>query len=76
MKITYDKEVDALYVYFKKGKVAKTVEVGANFIADTDKKGNIIGLEVLAASKYLVSKGAKLQVSIGKHSVSLPAFAR
>lgn len=76
MKITYDKAVDVLYVYFKKGKVAKTVEVGANFLADIDKKGNILGLEVLDASKHLARKGAKLQVSVGKRSVPLPAFAQ
>lgn len=76
MKITYDKEVDALYVYFKKGKIARTMEVGANFLADIDKKGNILGLEVLDASKHLARRGSKLQVSVGGRSVPLPALAR
>ena len=76
MKITYDKEVDALYVYFKKGKISKTLKLGANFLADVDKKNNIVGLEVLDASKYLTKKKDRVQISVGNRSFSLPALVR
>jgi len=76
MKITYDKEVDALYVCFTKGKIAKTLKIGANFFADVDKKNNIVGLEVLDASKYLARKKDRVQISVGNRSFSLPAFVR
>ena len=76
MKITHDREVDALYVYFTKGKIAKTLKLGPNFLADVDKKNNIVGLEVLDASKYLARKKDRVQISIGNKSLFLPALAR
>jgi uncharacterized protein YuzE len=64
MHITYDKKADAMYLYFQKGKkVAKTVELSDLLIADLDRRGKVIGVEVLCASSQLGSrtraKGAK-----------------
>ena len=70
MKIEYDKKVDALYVAFKKGKIAKTLKVGTNFLADVDRNGNILGLEILDASRSISSQ--KPTISIGNKTVSLP----
>ncbi len=51
MKITYDKIANAAYMTLRKGRVAKTVEMSDNVIVDLDRKGNILGIEMLDASK-------------------------
>lgn len=54
MRITYDKEADALYLYFQEGKkVARTAELADLLVADLDKQGKVIGVEVLCASRQL-----------------------
>jgi uncharacterized protein YuzE len=50
-KIEYDKTVDALYIYATKGKIDKTVKLNERVLFDVDKKGSILGIEVLDASK-------------------------
>ncbi|MEK7161174.1 MAG: DUF2283 domain-containing protein [Patescibacteria group bacterium] len=49
-KIEYDKTVDALYVYALKGVVHKTYKLNSRVLLDVDKKGKLIGIEVLDAS--------------------------
>jgi len=60
MKISYDKEVDAAYIYLKhsieKGEAKKTIELNNNIILDFDKNKKLIGIEVLSASKILGKK--------------------
>jgi uncharacterized protein YuzE len=51
MNITYDKIADAAYMTLRKGKVAKTVEMSDSVILDLNKKGNLLGIEILSASK-------------------------
>lgn len=54
MHITYDKKADAMYLYFQKGKkIARTVELADLLIADLDRRGKVIGVEVLCASRQL-----------------------
>jgi uncharacterized protein YuzE len=53
MKFTYDKIADAAYMTLRKGKVSKTIEMSDNVIIDLDKKGNLLGIEMLSASKQL-----------------------
>ena len=57
MKIEYDKEVDAAYIYLngaiKKGEAKKTIELKEQIILDFDKKEKLIGVEVLDASKIM-----------------------
>lgn len=72
MKITYDKQTDAMYILFKKGKLFDSVEVGTNLVVDQDKKGELLGLEILNASKNL---GEKRQIIIGNKILHLPAYA-
>jgi len=47
MKITYDKIANAAYMTLRKGRVTKTVEMSSDVIADFDKKGNVLGIEIL-----------------------------
>ncbi len=56
MKITHDKAADALYVTFKKGVVSHTVKLDDRLLVDTDKKGNIVGIEILNASTQIANK--------------------
>jgi uncharacterized protein YuzE len=60
MKLEYDKEIDAAYLYFerpiKDGRVKKTKEVAENIILDFDDKERLLGIEILNASKTLSAK--------------------
>lgn len=56
MRLEYDKEADAAYVYFKDispGEVAKTISLDGNLNVDLDIDGRILGLEILSASRML-----------------------
>lgn len=62
MKITYDKEADAAYIYFKdisQGEVDRTISINESVNIDLDKEGRTIGIEVLDASKNLPSNALK-----------------
>ena len=65
MKITYDKIVDAAYMTLRKGKVNKTVEMSDSVIVDLDIKGNILGIEMLGASKQFPKDGLLKNVMAG-----------
>jgi uncharacterized protein YuzE len=52
MKITYDPEVDALYIRFVESAVT-TKHLAEGIAADYDAKGNLAGIEVLDAIKTL-----------------------
>jgi len=60
MKIEYDKEADAAYIYLeediKEGEAEKTIELNKNIILDFNKEGKLLGIEVLDASKILNDK--------------------
>ena len=60
MKLEYDKEVDAAYIYIQypiKDKMAKkTIELNENIIIDFDNKGKLLGVEILNASKVMEKK--------------------
>ena len=47
MKIKYDPDADAMYITLRKEKVARTKEIDDNTIIDFDKKGQVIGVEIL-----------------------------
>ncbi len=53
MLIKYDKEVDVVYIKFSEGKVAESDEDKPGIILDYDDEGNIVGIEVLEASKKI-----------------------
>ena len=53
MKLTYDKVADALYISFSSAKVSQTVELGRGLCADLGNEGNILGIELLGASKLI-----------------------
>lgn len=57
MKLEYDKEVDAAYIYIeypiKEGEAKKTIELNEDIILDFDGKGKLLGVEILNASKIM-----------------------
>lgn len=61
MKITYDKEADALYIKFSDNKITESEEKEDSIVLDYDNENNIVGIEILSFVKK------------HKHSV-FPAF--
>lgn len=55
MKVKYDKEADVLYIEFKDTTVV-TKRLDQDIAVDYDASGEIAGIEVLSASKRLLSK--------------------
>ena len=65
MKITYDKEADAMYLYLKKGKHFKTIKLKDLLLADINKAGNILGIEILDVSSQISAKEIKSSIRTG-----------
>lgn len=53
MKVKYDQEVDVLTIGFSSAPVEESDEDKPGIILDYDKDGNIVGLEILNASKRM-----------------------
>lgn len=53
MKITYDPEVDVLRILFSNAPIEESDEDKPSVILDYDQDGNIVGLEILDASKRM-----------------------
>ena len=56
IKITFDKEADAAYIYLKDilpGEVAETISLNDSVNIDLDKDGKTLGIEILDATKNL-----------------------
>jgi uncharacterized protein YuzE len=51
MKVTYDPEVDVLRIVFSSRPIEESDEEKPGVILDDDGDGNIVGLEILAASR-------------------------
>lgn len=54
MLIKYNIEADIVYIRFSEGKVVESDEDKPGIILDYDENGNIIGIEVLEASKKTI----------------------
>jgi uncharacterized protein YuzE len=60
MKVSYDKESDALYFSLDEtAEISDTEEVKPGVILDLDKKGNFLGVEILNVSKITSAKSLK-----------------
>jgi uncharacterized protein YuzE len=54
--LEYDESCNALYIRIKRGKVAETEPVSDNLILDLNKKGEIIGVEILGPTQIDIKK--------------------
>lgn len=62
MKVTYDKKVDAMYIYLEDERpksVKQTIALNDDIIIDFDENKKILGIEILYASKNLKEKSLK-----------------
>jgi uncharacterized protein YuzE len=53
MKITYDPEVDVMRIVFSSALIEESDEEKPGVILDFDKDGNVVGMEILDASKRM-----------------------
>lgn len=53
MKINYDPEVDILRIIFKNVKIEESDEEKSGMIFDYDIDGNVVGIEIMHASKRI-----------------------
>ena len=53
IRVEYSEKSDAMYIWLRKAKYDISEELAENVIIDLDKKGRIIGIEVLDASKNM-----------------------
>jgi uncharacterized protein YuzE len=53
MKVTYDPEVDVLRIVLNDAEIEESDEEKPGIILDYDKEGNIVGLEILDASRHV-----------------------
>jgi len=51
MKIEYDRDADAVYIYLKETEVHKTIEISEGINIDLDFNGNLIGIEIIEATQ-------------------------
>lgn len=55
METKYDKKIDAKYVRIKKGKIAHTKKERDWLLFDYAENGDVLGVEILNASKHFIS---------------------
>ena len=67
MKITFDKEADAAYIYLKEispEEIAQTISLNESVNIDLDSEGRTLGIEIIDASKNLPASTLKSAVCI------------
>ncbi|MBM3234448.1 DUF2283 domain-containing protein [Candidatus Pacearchaeota archaeon] len=66
MRIEFDKDIDAAFVYFKEispGEVKKTISLNDSLNIDLDSEGRILGIEILNASKNMPTSSVQQIIS-------------
>jgi len=53
VQVEFDSKADAMYIRLRKAKYEISEELAENVIIDLDKRGRIIGIEILDATKNL-----------------------
>lgn len=63
MRISYDTEADALYIRIGEGEFAKNQEVMPGVILDVGLNGELLGIEILEASRrYPLKEFARVDI--------------
>lgn len=55
MKMRYDPKIDAVYIELATGKYSVTRKISASIMVDEDKKGRVLGIEILDAKKNIAA---------------------
>jgi uncharacterized protein YuzE len=55
-KVRYDAKADVLYLVCDEGEIARSIEVSPGITVEFGDAGNILGVEILRASKVLTGK--------------------
>ena len=63
MKWTFDASADAAYLAINEAPVARTIELSPNVMIDFDSNGQVLGIEVLEASRTGLSAAVVGQTS-------------
>jgi len=53
MRISYDKKIDAMYIHLREGRNDLTKKITDSVLVDLDRKGKVLGLEILDASRQI-----------------------
>lgn len=72
MKINYDPKADSLFFELAKGIYERSKKISEDILVDYDKKGKILGIEIIAAKENIKSF-IPGKISLTKKSVN---FAR
>lgn len=63
MKITFDRQADALYIQFREGKFARNEEVAEGVILDIGEDEGLLGIEILeVSSRFTTSDLARVEL--------------
>ncbi|MBI4036215.1 DUF2283 domain-containing protein [Candidatus Daviesbacteria bacterium] len=73
MKISYDKKIDAMYIYLtsNKKRITETKELDDGWIADYAGE-ELVGIEILDASKVLGSKLGLKSTNKSNYTAAIP----
>ena len=63
MKLSYDADVDILYIKLTNAKIVDSDEEDPGVIVDYDAAGGVVGLEILDISRYVRKPSARKQVA-------------
>ena len=72
MRVRYSQEADAIYIRLKESKIIESNEISDGIIADYDKNGNVVGIEILWVSEkadieqVIIQSFDKVMVEIAK----------
>ena len=76
MKITYDPEVDAMYIYLVEGKhECRTVQLNDEINLDFGDQDTLVGIEILDATRVL-GKGKLPRLMINDQALAWPEAKR
>ena len=53
VRVEYSEKSDAMYIWLRRAKYDISEELAENVIMDLDKRGRIVGIEILDASKNI-----------------------
>lgn len=70
MKMTYDSEIDALYIELSDEPIANSVDYPSGVTAELGPQGRVIALEILDLHQHLKAAEAALDASIPREAAT------